>query len=48
LEANQKKMVLISFNIPVDNPSGNTAATLSLKNLNGSNSKEVVLILNQT
>ncbi|WP_220485198.1 hypothetical protein [Flavobacterium sp. SOK18b] len=44
LEANQKKMVLISFNIPVDNPSGNTAATFIVKNLNGSKigSKEVV------
>ncbi|MGZ9735001.1 hypothetical protein [Flavobacterium sp. GNP002] len=44
LEANQKKMVLISFNIPVDNPSGNIAATFTVKNLNGNKigSKEVV------
>ena len=44
LEANEKKMVLISFNIPVDNPSGNTVATFIVKNLNGSKigSKEVV------
>ncbi len=44
LEANQKKMVLISFNIPVDNPSGNIAANFTVKNLNGNKigSKEVV------
>ncbi len=44
LEANQKKMVLISFNIPVDNPSGNIAATFTVKNLNGNKigSKEVI------
>lgn len=44
LEANQKKMVLISFNIPLDTPSGSTTATFIIKNLNESKigSKEVV------
>ncbi|EIA09820.1 hypothetical protein HJ01_00917 [Flavobacterium frigoris PS1] len=47
LEANQKKMVLISFNIPVDNPSGNVPANFTVKNANGSKiaSKEVVFTI---
>jgi hypothetical protein len=47
LEGNQKKMVLISFTIPIDNPSGNIAATFTVKNANGSRitSKEVVFMI---
>jgi len=47
LEGNQKKMVLISFTIPIDNPSGNITATFTVKNTNGSriSSKEVVFTI---
>lgn len=36
LTANQKKLVLLSFTIPADNPAGEIAANFILKNANGS------------